>query len=334
MKPLVGAALGAAAGLLVARALTPRYSFRGKRVLITGGSKGLGLVMARRLVAEGARVALLARGEAALRSAVRELGRRGADAAGTTCDVRNEAEVVAALGAVSTRFGGLDVLINNAGVIQTGPFESADNRDFAEALATHLWGPLYTVRAALPHLEASGGRILNVASIGGLVSVPHLSSYSASKFALVGLSDALRAELKPKGVSVTTACPWLTRTGSHYNVQLKGQHAEEFTLFALASALPGSSVSAESTAKACLEALRSGRARVVTGTPGKAAHLLDSLAPEMSKAALELIAGLLPESAGAKERKTGWEVRSETPLVPSLLTRLAERAAARNNEFT
>lgn len=333
MNKVVGAALGALAGYALVRAITPRYSFRGKRVLITGGSKGLGLVLARTLVKEGAQVALLARSEEELEHAATDLRNRyGVEALTLTCDVRDEAAVVAAIEQVSTVFGGLDVLVNNAGVIQAGPFENLDNADFENALATHLWGPLYAIRASLPHLRASGGRILNIASVGGLVGVPHLASYSASKFALVGLSDALRAELASKGVKVTTACPWLMRTGSHYNAQLKGQHVKEFTLFALADALPGSSMNAETAARRCVEALRSGKARVAIGSQAKAAHLVDTLFPDLAKAGLELTNQALPSAATSNQVKTGWEVKNDAPLVPSILTRLADKAGVRNNE--
>ena len=333
MNKVVGAALGALAGYALVRAVTPKYSFKGRRVLITGGSKGLGLVLARTLIQEGAQVALLARSTEELEHAAIDLKNRyGVDVLTLSCDVRDEADVVAAVKQVSTVFGGLDVLVNNAGVIQAGPFENLDNADFEDALATHLWGPLYAIQASLPHLQASGGRILNIASVGGLVGVPHLASYSASKFALVGLSDALRAELASKGIKVTTVCPWLMRTGSHYNVQLKGQHAKEFTLFALADALPGSSMSAETAARRCVEALRSGKARVAIGSQAKAAHLVDTLFPDLAKAGLELTNRVLPSAAASNQVKTGWEVKNNAPLVPSILTRLADNAGVRNNE--
>ena len=258
--------------------------------------------------------------------------RYGVDALTLSCDIRDEAEVITAVERVRTIFGGLDILVNNAGVIQAGPFENLDNRDFEDALATHLWGPLYAVRASLPHLTVSGGRILNIASVSGLVAAPHLASYSASKFALVGLSDALRAELAPKGVKVTTACPWLMRTGSHYNVQVKGQHAKEFTLFALGDALPGSSMNADIAAKQCIEGLRAGKARVVVGTQAKLAQLVDTFFPEASAAALALAAKYLPDSTPGNAAKTGWEAKRDAPLVPSLLTHLADKAAVSNNE--
>ena len=335
MKPLAGAALGALAGYALTRLLQPKVTFKNKGVLVTGGSKGLGLLLARRFAAEGARVALLARRDAELERAGKSLyDRYGVLPLTLPCDVRDEAALTSAVAQVAATLGGLDVLVNNAGVIQVGPFENLSNEDFEDALATHLWGPLYAVRAALPFLKRSPlPRVVNVASIGGKVAVPHLSSYSASKFALVGLSDALRAELAPYGVRVTTVCPWLIRTGSHYNVQVKGDYAKEFTLFALGDSLPLVSMSAERAADRIVEACRRGQARLVLAPQGRAALLASELLPELSAAGLKLVSSLLPSpDPDGFEARRGWEVKADTPLVPSLLTRLSDRAGARNNE--
>ena len=99
-------------------------------------------------------------------------------------------------------------MINNAGVIQVGPVEHMDLDDFGNSLDVHLWGPLYLSLAVLPHMKRRGaGRIVNISSIGGRVAVPHLLPYSVGKFALVGLSDALRVEMRRHGIYVTTVCP-------------------------------------------------------------------------------------------------------------------------------
>ncbi len=326
--------LGGLAGLALAGRLR-RPSFRGQVVLITGGSKGLGLLLARRFAAEGAHLALLARDPEDLAQSALELYRQhGARVLTLACDVRDESAVKRSVARTLGAFGRLDVLVNNAGVIQVGPFENSSNEDFEEALEVNFWGALHAIRATLPALRARRGRIVNIASIGGKVAVPHLAAYSASKFALVGLSDALRAELAKDGIRVTTVCPWLMRTGSHYNVQLKGQHAKELSLFALLDALPGLSMSAERAADQIIEACRRGRARLVLAPQGKAALLASELFPELTASALKLVARLLPGSdpQGGDTARSGWEVRGETPLAPSLLTRLADRAASRNNQ--
>ena len=116
-------------------------------------------------------------------------------------------------------FGQIDVLINNAGVIQTGPLENMIIEDFENAMKIHFWAPLYTMLSVIPDMKARRvGRIVNIASVGGKVSVPHIVPYSASKFALVGLSSGFRHEMKKYGIKVTTINPGLTRSGSNFNI--------------------------------------------------------------------------------------------------------------------
>jgi len=192
-----GLALAAGAGAVLAlRALRSQttYDFRNKSVLITGGSRGLGLVLARALAAEGARLTIVARDRVELEQARADLDARGAEVLAFACDVRDQNDVQRAIERVVARYGSIDVLINNAGVIQAGPVEHMQVSDFEDALNTHLWGPLYTMLAALPHMRSQGGgRVVNISSIGGKVAVPHLVPYTTSKFALVGLSDGMRA---------------------------------------------------------------------------------------------------------------------------------------------
>src|SRR5262249_52903527 len=141
--------------------------------------------------------------------------------------------------AVWNHFGPIDVLINNAGVIEVGPLETMTLQDFEEAMRTHFWGPVYTTMAVLSEMRyRGGGRIVNISSIGGKVSVPHLVPYCASKFALCGLSEGLRAELAKDNILVTTVIPGLMRTGSPPNATFKGRHREEYAWFSISDALP------------------------------------------------------------------------------------------------
>jgi short-subunit dehydrogenase len=202
--------------------------------------------------------------------------------------------------------------------------------DFEEAIATHLWAPLYTTLAVLPEMKRRGeGRIVNIASIGGKVSVPHLVPYSASKFALVGLSDGMRAELAQDGIKVTTVCPGLMRTGSPRNAFFKGDHEKEYTWFSLSGSLPGLSINAERAAKKILEACRRGDAEVLVGLPAKLGAVARTLAPNLTSALLAYVNRWLPQDSHP-ERFTG--TQSETPLTRSWLTVLTRRAAQRNNE--
>jgi NAD(P)-dependent dehydrogenase (short-subunit alcohol dehydrogenase family) len=331
---LVLAAAGAGA-LVAARALYRRwqeYELKGKTVLVTGGSRGLGLVLAREFAEEGANVAVCARDPAELEKARADLEQRGASVFAFPCDVTDRAQVKELIQVVRRRFGGVDVLVNNAGVIQVGPLEVMTLEDFEQAMAVHFWGPLYATLEVLPHMRARrGGRIVNISSIGGKVSAPHLVPYSASKFALVGLSDGLRAELAKDDIYVTTVCPGLMRTGSPRNATFKGQHRAEYAWFSISDALPVTSIKAERAARQIVEACKRGQAELVITTQAVLAVKFRALFPEATADILALANRLLPGPGGiGRKRAKGKE--SESAASPSLLTVLSDWAAQRNNE--
>ncbi|MDY7229296.1 SDR family NAD(P)-dependent oxidoreductase [Hyalangium rubrum] len=325
---LAAAGIGTVLGLRAL--LRQRISFRDKTVLITGGSRGLGLILARQFLEEGARVAICGREEETLARAREELEKLGGEVLAVPCDVTDPVQVEALVAQVHETFGAVDVLVNNAGVIQTGPLEAMTLEDFEEAVDTHLWGPLYTTLSVLPEMKQRGeGRIVNISSIGGRVSVPHMVPYSASKFALVGLSDGLRAELAQDGILVTTVCPSLMRTGSPPNATFKGDHEKEYAWFFLSDSLPGFSMNAERAARRILEGCRRGDAEVLVGLPAKLGAVARTLAPNLTAALMARINRWLPQDS-TQDRYTGSQ--SETPLTRSWLTELSRKAASRNNE--
>lgn len=333
MNKLVSA-LGLAGAVLGLRQMGKQapISFQGSSVVITGGSRGLGLVLARQFAREGAHLTLLARDETELAQAKEELGN---ETLTVSCDVGNRQQVQDAIRQVIDRYGKIDVLINNAGVIQVAPLEHLELEDFSDAMAVHLWGPLYTTLTALPHLrQQGGGRIVNISSIGGRVAVPHLLPYSASKHALVGLSDGLRAELAKDKIYVTTVSPGLMRTGSHMNAFFKGRNEKEFTWFALGDSNPLLSISAERAAHQIIEACRIGKPELTITWQARFATLFNIIFPDAT-AVLTRFANnvILPKPTGNPEDsrlKTGWE--SQSSLAPSPLTTLADQATKENNE--
>jgi len=320
-------------GYLAYRALKLRYDYRGKHVLITGGSRGLGLVLARQLADSGARLSICSRDHNELSRAVSELAERGARVVAVECDVTDRARVREFVAVARQRNGPIDVLVNNAGVIRVGPLEEMREADYAESLLIHFWAPFYTTVEVLPEMKARGqGRIVNISSFGGKVAVPHLLPYAAGKFALVGFSNGLRAEIAKHGIVVTTICPGLMRTGSHLNANFKGHHEEEYAWFAAGAGMPGLSMTAESAARKILAACARGDAEAVLGLPAKVAVATQALCPNLVADALDLVNRvIMPEPGGIGSASArGLESRGK---LPDLATALPDRAAAANNEL-
>jgi NAD(P)-dependent dehydrogenase (short-subunit alcohol dehydrogenase family) len=327
---------GGVCALYAARAAIRKwseYDLRGKTVLITGGSRGLGLVLAREFVSEGANVVICARDRSELQRAAIELAHLGGPALAIPCDLTDQSQVEIMVGTILEHFGKVDVLVNNAGIINVGPIDVMTVEDYEEAMDTNYWGALYTILAVLPHMrDRREGRIVNISSIGGKVSVPHLLPYSASKFALTGLSEGLRSELKKDGITVTTIFPGLMRTGSPRNATFKGQHRAEYAWFSISDALPLTSMSAERAARRIIKACKRGESGVVLSIQAKLAVLFHALFPGVTTDILAQVNRLLPPPGGiGKERAKGED--SESSISPSWLTRLSDEAALRNNQI-
>jgi len=329
---LVAGAAAAVVAPMVARSRR-NCSFDHKVVVISGGSRGLGLVLARQFADEGARLVLLARGEEKLRLAAEELMARGALVHTQVCDVGDRRQVQAAIHNVVERFGTVDVLINAAGIIEVGPLDTMTLEDFRDTMDVHFWGPLYLSLSVIPLMRAQGsGRIVNISSIGGKVSVPHLLPYCASKFALAGLSEGLRAELLKDHIYVTTVFPGLMRTGSHLNAYFKGDNKAEYSWFSISNALPFGSVAAETAARQIIRSARRGDPELIISLPAQVLSKLEGIVPGLTVDSLALANRLLPTAKGIKVTKTAGK-DSRGLLSPSFLTRLSDRAALQNNEL-
>lgn len=330
---LAALGVGALTAYSIFKKSRPEFNFQDKVILITGGSRGLGLVLARALAERGAKIAICARNGEELLRAKEDLESSGAKVFQTVCDVRNQSEVNRMIEAVRSHYGQIDVLINNAGVIQVGPLEEQTQEDFETAMAIHFWGPYYTMKAVLPEMKARrSGRIVNISSIGGKMAVPHLAPYCASKFALVGLSNAMRVELVRDDIYITTVCPGLMRTGSHVNAVFKGQNEKEFAWFSIGNALPVSSISAERAAEKIIEACRYGDAELIISIQAKIAATMNNLFPELTAELSGLVNQALPEPGGiGKNHALGRD--SQSFVSPSFLTALSDKESYRNNEL-
>mgnify|MGYP000395083056 FL=1 len=327
----------AAAGLAAAAAFAlelwrqrPGESLDGQVALITGGSRGLGFLIARELAREGCRVAVCARDEAGLARARVRLEADGAEVLAVACDITDRTQVDNLVRQVNDRFGRVDIVVNNAGIIQVGPAPTMTLADFQSALGTIFWGPVYLTWAVLPQMVSRRyGRLVNITSIGGKVPFPQSLPYTCAKFALVGFSEGLRAELGRYGIKVTTVVPWFTRTGSHVNAAFKEPAARLYPLFALAASLPGLAMSPEAAARRIVLAARRGEAEVILGVWGNLLARAHGLAPglltDLFGLANRLLPGDLTAGAGAKR---GYEIEVGADSALIRLARRFGRAAA------
>jgi short-subunit dehydrogenase len=305
---------------------------RGQTVLITGSSRGLGLALAEEFAREGCNLVLCARNERELSRARQRVEALGAEVCAVTCDVSQPKQVDHLISVARRHFGRVDILVNNAGTISVGPLESHTLDDFHEAMDAIFWGTVHPTLAVVPAMiERGRGHIVNITSIGGRVSLPHVLPYSSAKFATVGFSEGLHAELRRFGVHVLTVVPGLMRTGSHLNAHFKGDHQGEYGWFAVSATNPLLSISAERAARKILEATRHNRADVVLGWQAKALAHAHHTSPGLTAEALGLLNLLLPRAHGeSRLKKKGHE--SESQLTRSALTTLGRRAALRYNQ--
>jgi NAD(P)-dependent dehydrogenase (short-subunit alcohol dehydrogenase family) len=188
-------------------------TFAGKVAVVTGGSKGIGFAIAESLVKEGASVFICARDEHDLRKAIDALAAHG-PADGVTCDVSNEDQVSELLNACVEKFGGIDILINNAGVGYLGTtVEDMTADQFRVTLETNLFGVFYACHHAIPLLkQRGGGYIFNISSLAGQNPHARMAAYNASKFGLNGFSEAMMQEVRHDGIKVSYICPGSVNT--------------------------------------------------------------------------------------------------------------------------
>lgn len=330
---VAGVATGVAGWLLWKRGLGRKEDVSGKVVLVTGASRGFGLQVAREFAALGARLAICARDTAELEWAREELATFGIDVHSVQCDVGVHDEVQHMVRQVRERFGRIDILINNAGVITVGPMQAQTLSDYQECMDTMFWGVVYPTLAVLPEMMARGsGKIANVTSIGGKVSVPHLLPYSCAKFAAVGFSEGLHAEVKKDGVEVTTVVPGLMRTGSFVNAWFKGRHRAEYGWFSVSSALPVLAMQGERAARRVVNAIRRGDAEITLTPQAKLLAVVNGVAPALTAEVMAVANRLLPSPNGeSQQRFLGKD--SESQVSQSVLTTAGRKAARKLHQL-
>lgn len=308
----------------------------GEVALVTGASRGLGLALARELARRSCPLVICARDAAGLERAALDLRGRGAEVTAVTADITDTGAPQRLTDIALERHGRLDILISNAGVIQVGPAGNTTPGDYEAALATMAVAPMRLALAALPVMQRQGhGRIVTITSIGGKLAVPHLLPYAMAKFAAVGFSEGLRAELGGRPVSVTTVVPGLMRTGSHLNALFAGRKDAEFTWFSLAASLPFLSMDAGRAARQIVDAAAARRPEIILTPAGQVAARAAGVAPGLTAAMLHAICQLVLPDPARDRGVASFGKRLHPAISPAAfdwLTRLGRKAARDLNE--
>ena len=322
---LGSAAIAASAGLAILR-MRRRINIEGQVVLIMGGSRGLGFALAREFASHGCSLILCARSAEELERAERHLSNIPGKLATIPCDVTDAKQVSDCIARAIAEFGRIDILVNNAGAISVGPLHAMTLEDFSAAMDVMFWGTVHATLALLPHFqERDSGCIVNVTSVGGKVSIPHLLPSSCAKFAATAFSEGLSAALSGSGVRVLTIAPGLMRTGSFVNAYFKGAELGEAAWFSAATSLPGVSMSAKRAARQIVVALERGRSERILGCPAKLMAWLHGSFPESMTAILGAINLLLPR--GSQRSELGKDSAVLAKPWMRALTLLGRRAA-------
>jgi short-subunit dehydrogenase len=298
--------------------------------VVTGASRGLGFLLARTLGRRGYDLVVCARSADGLAAARPDLVETGAEVLAIPADVANREQAESLIASAVARFGRIDMLVNNAGVIQVGPAVTMSREQFADALDVTLWGTVHTTLAAIPTMRAQGhGRIVTISSVGGKLPAPHLLPYTTAKYAVTGFSEGLRVELAKYGISVTTVVPGLMRTGSPRNALFTGDRVAEYRWFAVADSLPLLSMDAEVAAERIVTAAARGRAEVVLTPAAKLGVLAHGVAPGLVANAIGLVDRLLPRAEHGGPPVPGHTVTHRMSKAVQAVTGLTRIAAAR-----
>jgi NAD(P)-dependent dehydrogenase (short-subunit alcohol dehydrogenase family) len=300
---LAGLGAGAAIGVIaLTKALRSAPPPDNAVVLVTGGSRGLGLAIASRFAHRHVRLVLAARNLAELQSAQEALlfehdHLRPEDFYLVAADLSHPHECQRLIDEAIARFGRIDVLVNNAGIIHVGPLEAQTTDTFEQTMRINFFAALYTTWAALPHLRSQQplegwphrAAIVNISSVGGKIAVPHMLPYSAAKFALTGFSEGLHAELRSKGIRVTTVCPGVMSTGGEDHAHYVGDVEAERRWFQFCATTPGLSVSPEYAANRIYSAVSQGRAEITISPQAWLNARFAGLCPETTQCMSALV---------------------------------------------
>jgi short-subunit dehydrogenase len=254
--------------------MTQLRSYAGMRALVTGASSGIGRALALRLAREGARVALVARRADELEKLAAEIRSDGGQAAVLPCDVADAAQAAGAAARAQDIWGGIDMLVNNAGYGHHRTFLEWSVEDMERVMRVNYFGALYFTKALLPPMiEQQRGWLVFVASVAGKIAPHEESAYAASKFAMVGLAASLSLELEDAGVHVLTVCPGVIRT----------PFFDEEALARMPAAVRNGMVEVDALVDAMIAALAKGKHEITYPRGIAPAYAIQAIAPEFMR---------------------------------------------------
>jgi len=292
------AILGIYAVKIIARSVN-WFDPEDKVILITGGSRGLGLVIARKLAAKKANIVICGRNAEIMGSVSKELLSKAGRFLYIQCDISDREQVNRMIDEIEEKMGTVDAVINNAGIMSVGPMETMMQEDYEAAMKVHFWGPFHIINRVLQGMKMKkSGRIVNVVSIGGVLSFPHLLPYNVSKFAFSGYSEGLTAEVSRYNIKVTTIYPGLMATGSPRNITIKGEYEREYAWFSRAASLPVFAINPEKAAERIITAMQGGEKTVTLTIPAKAGKAARGLFPALVITIFGVVNRLLPAYKG------------------------------------
>lgn len=251
-----------------------KNAMNGKVVVITGASSGIGEAMARLYSKMGAKVVLGARNEEKLALLAQIIKTEGGVATYIATDVAKEADCKRLIDKAINVFGGIDVLICNAGISMRAIFDDVDTKVLHRLMDVNFWGTVYCAKYALPYLQASKGSLVGISSVAGLHGLPGRTGYSASKFAMTGLLETIRIENIKKGVHVMVACPGFTASNVRFSALTADGSAQGAT-----PREEGKMMTAEEVARIVAQGIAKRQRLCLMESEGRATHFVKKFAP-------------------------------------------------------
>jgi len=294
------AGIGGLAGYFAFKRKKRQFTYQGKVVLVTGGARGLGYIMARQLVEEGAKVIICARDADQLDKAYVLLRNHGEVTYPYVCDITEKENIVQLAYFIKKRFGRLDVLINNTGTITINPIEQLPLNNYKKFIESHLWGPMQLVRVLIPLLSKSReAKIVNIFSVGGKISLAKSQPYDVNEIVHAVFYDNISRVITGKNIKLTAIYPEFKDQDLPVNLKLKGHSEQELAWSKFNESRPLISLYAENVGKQILKTAQIGKKTLTLPFPRELARIVNNINTELNLTLCQLVDHLVPHDSGS-----------------------------------